>query len=152
MKKIFGILILGILLLPQVSLWAAQGPMEKFADKNIDKLETNCRTELETYCQTVTPGQGRGVACLYAHSDKISTPCLTSLYEAEGEFKNAVANVNALIADCRADILELCSKVAVGEGRILACLEKNKNKIAPKCRENIKNASEDLGKEGQVAS
>ncbi len=150
MKKIITVIILGILLLPQASLWSAQGPMEKFADKNIDKLETNCRTELETYCQTVTPGQGRGVACLYAHSDKISTPCLTSLYEAESEFKNAVANVNALIADCRTDILELCSKIAVGEGRILACLEKNKNKIAPKCRENIQNARGDLGKEDQV--
>jgi hypothetical protein len=152
MKKLMSVIILGILLLSQASLWAAQGPMEKFADKEIEKIEKECTPDLETYCQTVTPGQGRGVACLYAHSDKITTPCLTALYETQGEFKNAVKNINTLVADCRTDIVELCSKVAIGEGRILACLEKNKKKIAPKCRENLKNARGDLGKADQIAS
>lgn len=150
MKKIISAIILGIFLISQASLWAAEGPMEKFADKTIDKIETNCQAELETYCQTVTPGQGRGVACLYAHSDKISPSCLNSLQKAEGAFKNAVANVNTMIANCMTDILALCSKVAIGEGRILACLEEHKDAIAPKCQENIKNARGDLGKEDQV--
>jgi hypothetical protein len=152
MKKILSVVMLGVFLTAGASAGMAQGPMEKFADKQIDKVEKNCLTELETYCQTVTPGEGRGVACLYAHSDKLSTPCLTALYESQGEFKNATDNVNALVADCQADILQLCSKVAIGEGRILACLEKNKNKLDPKCRENLKGAQGDLGKAGQIAS
>jgi len=153
MKKLLSIALGSALFLTLgLSSGIAQGPMEKFAAKSIDKVEGACITELETYCQDVTPGEGRGVACLYAHSEKLSTPCLTALYEAKGEFRNAIDNVNALIADCRADILAQCSKVAIGEGRILACLEANKDKIAPKCRENIKNARGDLGKAGQIAS
>ncbi len=152
MKKVMGVIILAVLLMPGAFAVAAEGPMEKFADKEIEKIEGNCTADLETYCQTVTPGEGRGVACLYAHSDKISTPCLTALYEAKGEFRNAINNVNAVVADCRADIVNLCSKVAIGEGRILACLEKNKKLIAPACRAQLKNAQDDLGKPDQIAS
>ncbi|MFA5160513.1 MAG: cysteine rich repeat-containing protein, partial [Candidatus Omnitrophota bacterium] len=131
-------------------LCAAQGPMEKFADKNIDMVEKNCITELETYCQTVTPGEGRGMACLYAHNDKLSGSCSAALNEATNEFKNATDNVNAFIADCQADIYQLCSKVAIGEGRILACLEKNKKKVTAKCRDQLKNAHGDFGKANQI--
>lgn len=152
MKKVLSVIIVSILLMAGVSVGMAEGPIEKFADKEIDKVEQNCTKDLETYCLDVTPGEGRGVACLYAHSDKITTPCLTALYEAKGEFKNALDNLNTLVAECRANILELCSKVAVGEGRILACLEKNKEKLAPKCRENLKNAHGDLGNAGQIAA
>jgi hypothetical protein len=150
MKKITGVIILGIFLLTQAPLFAAEGPVEKLAVREIDKVETSCTVDLETFCQDVTPGEGRGVACLYAHSDKISTPCLTALYEAKGEFRNAMDNVNAFVADCRTDILAQCSKVAIGEGRILACLEKNKKNISPKCRENLKGAHGDLTKADQI--
>lgn len=153
MKKFFHVTLLSALFLTAgLSSGVAQGPMEKFAAKSIDQVEGHCMQELETYCQDVTPGEGRGVACLYARSEELSTPCLTALYEAKGEFKNAIDNVNALIEDCRADILQQCSQIAIGEGRILACLEANKNKIAPKCRENLKNARGDLGKAGQIVS
>jgi hypothetical protein len=153
MKKILSVVILsGVFLTAGVSAGRAQGPMEKFADKNIDKVENKCMPELETYCQSVIPGEGRGVACLAAHSDKLSNSCLTALYEAQGEFKNATDNVNAFAENCRADILQLCSKVAIGEGRILACLEQNKEKIAVKCRESLKSAHGDLGRAKQIGS
>ncbi len=152
MKRAISVILLGILAMSQAPLWAAEGPAEKFSGKIIDLVEQNCTQDLETYCLDVTPGEGRGVACLYAHSDKISTPCLSALYEAKGEFKNAVENVNAFIEDCRMDILALCSKVAIGEGRILECLEKHKETIAPECRENLKNARGDLGKANAIAS
>lgn len=153
MRKVLSIMILGILIMSNAAIAAeAEGPMEKFADKSIDKVEQNCTEDLGTYCRTVTPGEGRGVACLYAHSDKLSTPCLATLYEAKNEFRNAIDNVDAFVADCRADVLQLCPKVAIGEGRILACLEKNKDKIAVKCRENLKNAHGDLGKAKQIVS
>jgi hypothetical protein len=152
MRKVLSIIILGILIMSNAAIAAAEGPMEKFVAKSMDKVEQNCTKDLETYCQNVTPGEDREVACLYAYSDKISTPCLTALYVTQGEFKNAVDNLDAFIADCRPDILKLCSKVAIGEGRILACLEENKDKVAVKCRENLKNAHGDLGKEHQIAS
>jgi hypothetical protein len=150
-KKIISVVILSVFLISSAPLDAAQGPMEKFADKTIDRVEKHCQTELETYCQTVTPGEGRGMACLYAHSDKLSSSCSAALNEATSEFKNATDNVNAFIADCQADIYQLCSKVAIGEGRILACLEKNKKTLAVKCREQLKNAHGDFGKANQIS-
>lgn len=150
MKKIMTVILLGILGVSQSPLYGAQGPMEKFAAQQIEQLEGQCMTELETFCQDVTPGEGRGVACLYAHSDKLSTPCLTALYQAKGEFKNAIDNVNVFVEDCREDILAECSKVAIGEGRILACLEKNKKKISAKCSEGLGRVRGDLSKANQV--
>ena len=38
--------------------------------------------ELETYCKDVTPGDGRILACLYAHGDKLSGQCEYALYDA----------------------------------------------------------------------
>ena len=51
MKKVMGVAALGIFLMSYAALGAAEGPMEKFADKMIDKLDKNCQTEFETYCQ-----------------------------------------------------------------------------------------------------
>ena len=39
----------------------AQGPVETFV--------TGCETEIGNFCSQVTPGDGRIVACIYAHSD-----------------------------------------------------------------------------------
>jgi hypothetical protein len=98
----------------------------------------------------VTPGEGRGAACLYAHEDKLSALCKDTLYEVRGEFKNASENIGMVIEDCQSDIVRLCSKVEVGEGRVLSCLEKNKGNIGLKCRESMRKARGDLGKPGQV--
>jgi hypothetical protein len=41
-----------------------------------------CGNELETYCAGVTPGEGRLLACLYEHGDKLSGQCEFALYDA----------------------------------------------------------------------
>ena len=45
------------------------------ANAQQDLLETvadGCKMEIEKYCGQVTPGQGRILACLFAHGDKLS--------------------------------------------------------------------------------
>lgn len=49
-----------------------------------------CQAEIGTYCNDVTPGQERMLACLYAHGEKLSEPCKYSLYEASVQLKRAV--------------------------------------------------------------
>jgi hypothetical protein len=124
---------------------AMAGPAEELAAKNIDRIEAGCQTELETYCKTVTPGEGRGLACIYAHSDKISAKCETALYASAKEFQNAAKNLNAFAGACQADIEKLCSKVAIGEGRVLKCLEESKAKVSADCNEVRQKAKGDLG-------
>jgi hypothetical protein len=41
----------------------------------VDTVANGCKTELEKYCNQVTPGQGRVLACLYAYGDKLSSKC-----------------------------------------------------------------------------
>ena len=124
---------------------AAEGPVEKLAAKNIDRVETGCQVELETYCQTVTPGEGRGLACIYAHSDKLSQKCERALYDSAVEFQNAAKTLNAFVAACQTDMETLCSKVQIGEGRVLKCLEENKKKVSANCNEIRKQVKGDLG-------
>ena len=61
-----------------------------------------CQPELETYCSQVTPGDGRLLACFFAHEDKVSGKCNWAIYQAAvavEEFFSAIAHV--LRAACR---------------------------------------------------
>ena len=49
-----------------------------------------CKTELETHCKGVTPGEGRLLACLYAYEDKLSSRCDYALYDAAARLDQAV--------------------------------------------------------------
>jgi hypothetical protein len=145
MKKIAAVL-LGALLMAGASAYAAERPLEDFASKNIDRFEKGCQAELETYCKTVTPGRGRGVACIYAHNDKLSSQCENALYASVVEFRNAAENLGAFVAACQADVDKLCSTVPVGEGRVLDCLEKNKKAVSARCNKARQHSGDDLGK------
>lgn len=148
-KKMLGWLVAILLGLPgQVP--AAEGPIEQFKAKNADKLGIQCQVELETYCSHVTPGNKRGLACLYAHGDKLSRPCETAFYEAAEELKNAMDNLSAFASACREDMEKLCSTVAVGEGRILECLEENKEKVSPDCSEVRAQSLGELGEKKDI--
>jgi hypothetical protein len=42
-------------------------------------LKTNCAKELRSQCKGVVEGQGRLLACLYAHENKLSAKCSTTV-------------------------------------------------------------------------
>ena len=46
------------------------------------QVQEGCSSELAQYCAEVTPGEGRLLACLYAHGDKLSGQCDYALYDA----------------------------------------------------------------------
>lgn len=60
-----------------------QGPLETFMQ--------GCKTELESYCKDVTPGEGRILACIYAHGDKISGRCEYAMFDSAAQLERAVA-------------------------------------------------------------
>ena len=64
---------------------AILGMMVNAAAAEQDLVQTvaeGCKTEMESYCTKVTPGQGRILACLYAHGDKLSAKCEYALFDA----------------------------------------------------------------------
>ena len=62
---------------------AMQGPLAA-------QVREGCSPELTRYCAEVTPGEGRLLACLYAHGDKLSGQCEFALYDAAARLERAI--------------------------------------------------------------
>ena len=99
----------------------------------IESFAAGCEKELTTYCKDVTPGEGRIVACLYAHGDKVSGQCEYALYDAVAQLQRALSTMAYLANECNADLDKVCGKVEMGEGRVLTCLKENQATVTPRC-------------------
>ena len=104
----------------------------------IESVVKGCDKELKTYCKDVTPGEGRGLACLYAHSDKLSGQCEYALYDAAAQLERALTALTYVANECRDDLTKLCANIKPGEGRLLQCLDKNSAKVSKRCKEALK--------------
>ena len=124
------LLALVFLLLGIVSVNAQQGLVETVAN--------GCKIEIEKYCGQVTPGQGRGLACLYAHNDKLSSKCEYALFDAAVQLERAVAALSYIANECGADLEKYCASLTPGQGRLLECLEKNDKDVSMRCKQAIK--------------
>ena len=129
-KKLMCILVLmGVLLLATLA-FAGSDPVSTVTD--------GCKEEINTYCKSVTPGEGRILACLYAHSEKLSNRCEYALYDAAAQLERFVAALTYVANECDNDLEKFCSAVTPGEGRLLKCLEKNEKQISGRCKQALK--------------
>jgi hypothetical protein len=53
--------------------------MKEKMQKRMEEINAACKADEEQYCKDVTPGEGREMACLHAHSDKVSDGCKQAL-------------------------------------------------------------------------
>ena len=97
-------------------------------------LAKDCAVDLNQHCAAITPGEGRKVACLIAHSDKIAPRCRLSAFLAGKALAENMLRLERLAFKCSADIPSLCHKAGIGGGRIYDCLKKNKVRLVPECR------------------
>ncbi len=105
----------------------------------IKSIATGCEKELKSYCSKVTPGEGRLLACLYAHNDKISGKCEYALYDAAAQLERFVSALSYVVNECENDLQKYCGSVRAGEGRLAECLlVKNKDKISKRCNQAMK--------------
>jgi hypothetical protein len=104
----------------------------------IESVAEGCEKEIKSYCKDVTPGEGRILACLYAHEDKISGQCEYALYDAAVQLERFVAALTYVANECENDLEKYCSDIQPGEGRLLTCLDKNKKKVSKRCKQAIK--------------
>ena len=104
----------------------------------IETVANGCKMEIEKYCSQVTPGQGRVLACLFAHEDKLSGKCEYALYDAAVQLERAVAALSYVANECDADLEKYCASIAPGEGRLLECLEKHDKQVSGRCKQAIK--------------
>lgn len=131
MKRVMVVLIaLAILPLLITSATAEQSLVETVAN--------GCKVEIEKYCAQVTPGQGRVLACLYAHEDKLSSKCEYALYDAAVQLERAVAALSYVANECDEDLDKYCSSMAPGKGRLLDCLKKHDKQVSKRCKQAVK--------------
>jgi hypothetical protein len=132
-KRVILLAVVAMFFVSVSSAWAA--------DNVIDTVANGCEKELTTYCKDVTLGEGRVLACLYAFSDKLSGQCEYALYDAAVQLERFVAALTYLANECDADMDKFCANVAIGEGRILKCLDENAEKISARCTQALKDVS-----------
>jgi hypothetical protein len=109
-----------------------------FAEGPVETVAKGCQKEIEGFCKDVTPGQGRILACLYAHNDKLSGQCEYALFDAAVQLERAVAALTYVANECSADIMKNCATVQAGEGRILSCLEEHQKDVSDRCKQAVK--------------
>jgi hypothetical protein len=126
--------VLGCMMLVGGSAYAAEKGL-------VDMVADGCKTEINTYCKGVTPGEGRVLACLFAFEDKLSNRCEYALYDAAAQLEKAVVALTYLANECRDDLKTFCSDVKPGEGRLIECIGKNKEKISGRCKQAIRDVS-----------
>ena len=102
-------------------------------DSIVDTVKQGCATEIENYCSQVMLGEGRLLACFYAHEDKLSGQCQYALYQAANTLEQAVNALQYVATECEEDIMKHCAEVQMGEGRILECLRANSETVSAAC-------------------
>jgi hypothetical protein len=108
------------------------------ADQLTETVANGCKQELSTYCKDVTPGDGRVLACLYAHSDKLNAKCEFALFDAAVQLERAVTALAYAAHECQDDLEAFCADVPVGGGRLLDCIARNEKKVSRRCRDALK--------------
>jgi hypothetical protein len=129
-KRVVLIAVVAMFFISVSSAWAA--------DNIIDTVAKGCEKELTTFCKDVTPGEGRVLACLYAFSDKLTGQCEYALYDAAVQLERFVAALSYVANECDEDLDKFCADIAVGEGRVLKCLDENASKINARCTQALK--------------
>ena len=104
----------------------------------VESVAKGCDKELNMYCKDVTMGEGRGLACLYAYSDKLSAQCEYALYDAAVQLERVVNALVYAANECRDDLKAHCADIKPGEGRLLQCIDKNDAKISKRCKQALK--------------
>jgi hypothetical protein len=103
-----------------------------------EAVKKACHKELTTFCKGVVPGEGRILACLYAFEDRVSDQCEYGLYQAAETLQAAVTALQFAATQCKDDLAKFCANVKAGQGRALACLNKNQKDVSQQCNDALK--------------
>ena len=141
MQTIGRLLVLGVLgmVAPAMAQTPAQDVTGAMQGQLGAQVREGCNSELAQYCAEVTPGEGRLLACLYAHGDKLSGQCDFALYDAAARLERAVSAITYVASECRADLETHCANVDVGEGRVAQCLKDHASELSPGCGQALTN-------------
>jgi hypothetical protein len=99
-----------------------------------EKIKNGCNLDLQKFCGTVSPGEGRLMLCIMAHENKLSTKCDYTLYQASRNLERALDRVEEVADACSTDIEAKCAALSPGQTRIAECLVTNKATLTAACQ------------------
>ena len=97
-------------------------------------LHKACLPDMDKFCSTVNIGEGRMLACLYAHEDQITEDCDTAMSDTADVLDSFMFNLTTALGQCAEDIDKVCGGVEFGNGRMLSCLKQNSSKVSADCQ------------------
>jgi len=106
---------------------------------NAQSIFASCEEDLAKFCPSVTPGNGRLSACLYAHEDQVSPSCDAAIAETADLIDMLFERVRYAKQQCGADIAKLCGETEIGQGRLFSCLYEQKPALSVECLGVIEN-------------
>jgi Cysteine rich repeat len=136
----FLIVTMGPAARPGVAQTPAQDVTAAMQGQLGDQVLNGCNTELARFCAEVTPDEGRLLACLYAHGDKLTGQCDYALYDAAARLERAIGAITYVASECRAELEAHCADVDVGEGRVAQCLKDHAGELSPGCGQALAEA------------
>ena len=95
----------------------------------------SCAKDLKTYCAAVTPGNGRTLACIYAHEDKVSDRCDAATENAAALLDWFFETMRYVYDRCADDVQKHCAGTEFGGGRIFSCLNEKSSDLTDACKE-----------------
>lgn len=136
MKNPLRTLLASLTLVAATQACASEAPVVEHEAPLIEHLVQACDNEINSFCSKVTPGEGRMLHCMAAHSDKLSGQCDYALYQAASILEQLSSAIAYVATQCQTDIETHCNTVALGEGRMLSCLEQQKD-LSEECSKAI---------------
>src|SRR4029077_4108478 len=97
---------------------AQRSQMHSRVTEAAERVQNACRTELQNFCSTVTPGEGRLLLSMQAHEDKLGNQCELALFEASRNVRQAMRRIERVADACGSDIQAHC----VGSASIAQCM------------------------------
>lgn len=89
-----------------------------------------CLEERQKLCGDVQPGAGRMYKCLQKHEDQLSEACKNHIDDVSQKFQQ--------FSDaCSDDLAKYCAQVKPGQGRGIACLRGNEDRLSVACRDAL---------------
>ena len=138
MKRIKSILICFSILMSFTVVTGCQTAQKSPIETLVNTVAIGCEKELKSYCSNVVVGEGRVLACLFSHSEKLSGRCEYALYDAAAQLERFIAGLSHVANECNNDLEEYCGSVRAGEGRLIECLNEKKNTISNRCNQAMK--------------
>jgi len=102
----------------------------------VEKLQKQCRDDINKHCKDITPGDGRIAACLDSKEDQLSSECNTAWTNTKTQVANRVEKAEiSFRKNCSKDVQKFCSNVPSGRGRLLDCLDAHKVSLSSSCNQ-----------------